>query len=289
MGERFAQGDLCDLFHCTLSGPPPSKEDHAKGKTYWERLVEDDGPRELRGVVKVSRQIGDNDLVENEARILGHLYPESAKEEKFYRYLPKLLGSTSEGSHQVNVLTAFEGAISFADILKAYPAGIDYQDLAWMLKRLFAGLGFAHTQGVIHGAILPPHVLVHPTGHGAKLIDWSYAVTAEDKCSLKAYPADWRAYYPPEVFLKRLPTTATDIYMAAKCFLALLGGNVETNVLPDAVPAEVKAFLAECLRETPSARPQDAWELHDRFDEILQKLVGKPHYRAFHIGASAKP
>ena len=37
--------------------------------------------------------------------------------------------------------------------------------------------GEAHINGVIHGAVLPEHLLIHPEFHGLVLIDWTCAVT----------------------------------------------------------------------------------------------------------------
>jgi serine/threonine protein kinase len=284
VGKQFAQGDLCDVHHCTYSKPEDEPDDASKGKDRWEVIMGgDSGPKDLQGALKVVRGVGDNDLASNEARVLGHLYPPEAKDEKFYRYLPRLLGAVEHEGRQTNVFTFLEDYVSMAAVLEAYPNGIDYRDLAWMFKRLLVAIGFAHSRGVVHGAVLPPHVMIHPTGHGAKLIDWSYAVKSEDKTSIRAYPAPWRAYYAPEVFAKQLPTAATDIYMAAKCCVALLGGSLSNNELPASVPDEVQSLLAECLVEAPSQRPQDAWDLHERFDGLLRKLVGKPKYRPFQL------
>ena len=277
IGDRFAQGDLCDLYFGATNDLKPSTHEI---KTALERVFEDD--EDVRVVVKTARFINDNDLVANEAHILTHLYPSGAKEEKFYRYLPRLLHSyVREDGRRTNVIPYFPDFVSFADILRVYPDGIDYRDLAWMFKRLLACIGFAHTKGVVHGAVLPPHVLVHPTGHGAKIIDWSYAVVKEDRNSIKAVCTDWRTYYPPEVFQRQLPTAATDVYMAAQCAVALLGGDVKVWQTPGAVPVELCEFLAPCLKERPSERPQDAWALHEAFDRLLLKLVGKPAYRPF--------
>lgn len=283
VGEPLAKGDLCDLYHCTFS-EPPGKEP-PKGKTRWELLMESEGGDNTQGVIKVVRQVGDNDMVAAEASALNRLYPPGTSDEKFFRYLPQLRIATQHEGRQINVFAFMEGYVSLAEILKEYPDGIDFRDLAWMFKRLLVALGFAHGRGYVHGAVLPPHVMVHPVGHGAKLIDWSYATRMDRKVSIKAYSAPWRAYYAPEVFAKQLPTPAVDIYMAAKCAVALLGGSVETNEVPEDVPNEICRLLAECLVESPSQRPQDAWKLHSRFDKILRDVVGEPKYRPFDMPA----
>ena len=232
------------------------------------------------GFLKLARRPSDNDLLENEAKILRHLVPANAPDEKFYRYLPRVLHEVKHDERAGNVLPYFEGHLSLAEILKAYPAGIDFRDMVWMYKRMLVGIGFAHTQGVVHGAVLPPHILVHPTDHGAKIVDWSCAVT-DPKDHIKVIFSDYEDFYPPEILRKQPVAPTADIFMAAKCAVALLGGDVKTNRLPDTIPAEIRDFFAPCFHEIPHHRPRDAWDLHEIFDKLLLQVVGKPTYRPF--------
>lgn len=279
LGKLAYDGDLCDLYSA-------------------ERFV-----------FKITRSISDNDLIEHEAMILRQLYPENQADEKFFRYLPKLRATfkVTKTLRHVNVFDHFEGYLSFEEILRAYPMGIDFRDVVWMYKRLLAGIGFPHTQRIVHGAILPSHVLVHPTGHGAKIIDWSYSVDlskpvpkpnmwdriAEEEPVqhhyVKAISKLYEAYYAPEILKKEAPTPAADLYMAAKCALALLGGDVKTNKMPDAVPSPVQEFFGYSLVEDPKRRAQDAWRLHEDFDKLLLRVVGEPQYRPFTMPAKPTP
>lgn len=289
--EKLYTGDVADLFRAALI----------------------EGSNEQEVVFKYSQDVTNNDLLENEAKNLGRLYPATQKDEKFYRYLPRLIDSfqlkTKSGEmRRVNVFPNFEDHVSLAEILAAYPSGLDYRDMVWMFKRLLDGIGFAHTKGFIHGAVLPPHVLVHGVGHGAKVVGWSYSVKvteptpktppkkpkaksvwdvldedAEDDGPkyVKAICTDYKDFYPPEILKKQAPTPATDIYMAAKCALALLGGNLTSNAIPARVPRQIQGLLSVCLLEAPSKRPNDAWTIHEELDEMLLQLVGPPKYRLF--------
>jgi len=235
--------------------------------------------------VKVTRNVGDNDLVEHEAGILAGLYPDGTADEKFYRYLPRLIASIVWEGKRVNIFPWYDGFVSLEDVRRAYPEGLDFRDMVWMFKRLLVGIGFAHTKDIVHGAILPPHVMIFPPNHGAKIVDWSYAVS---NASLKnsrvgAMSRTFRPFYAPEILDRQPPTPATDIYMAAKCAVALIGGDVTTLVMPDAVPPEVQGFLRRCIREQPGLRPQNAWDLHDEFAHLLQSLVGPPTFRPFRM------
>ncbi len=187
-----------------------------------------------------------------------------------------------------------------------------------MFKRLLVGIGFVHTKDVVHGAIIPPHVMVHPIGHGAKIIDWCYAVdlreTDPKKAAkaaapdpktawsrlvpptlvnpgpgagrVKAISAGWKEFYAPEILKKEVVSPSTDIYMAAKCAVYLLGGDVKTGQMPASVPAPIQGFIKSCILASPKGRPQDAWDLHEEFDGLLSKLVGKPTYRELSMPAT---
>lgn len=238
-------------------------------------------------VLKAAKVPAHNDLVENEAKVLRELYPVDAKEEGLLRYLPRLIESFSlrgpKGPRRVNVLADYGELHSLAAVVRAYPAGIDFRDAAWMLRRMLEGLGHVHRLGYVHGAVLPSHVLVRPANHGARLIDWSYAVRVGQ--TIRAISAPHRANYPAEVINKRPATPATDIYMWAECASELLNG-AETHWQPT-VPMPIIAFLSGCLLPNPNRRPTDAWALHEEFGELLEKLVGKPTFRPFSMpGAS---
>lgn len=316
------EGDLTTLYNATYAFQRPGNGSH-NGST----------PDDNHVVIKVSRDKADNDLVWNEAGILGFMYPPEQATEKLYQYLPRLIDAfeTKDG-HRANVFQRIDGYHSLEEILRAFPKGINFRDMVWMYKRLLVAIGLAHSKGIIHGAVLPAHVLVHPQEHGAKLLDWSYALNfaeivvkpkgkkdpepdpvhhkarnAWEKLLVDADydpdpvdvklppgpPADpnrmyIRAvstanehFYAPEVFAKKTPLPGTDLYMAAKCAVALLGGDVETNQLPDTVPQQIKAFLQSSLTQATRHRPADAWDLHESLDRLLLGLVGKPTYRLF--------
>lgn len=251
VGDLLREGDLADLFACT----------------YVERA------EEQRAVFKACRAEEDGDLLENEARVLRELYPSGQREEKFFRYLPRLVDSfvmddDTGARRRVNVFPHFEEHVSLEDVMNAHPHGLDWRDGMWILKRLLAAFGWIHRQGVVHGAILPPHVLVHPVNHGARIVDWSYAT--HEGTRVTALSSPWRAFYAPEIPNKEAVGPQTDIFMIAKTVKAILR--------PD-IPEPIARFLATCLAPPRARRPDDAWALHEDLDELLRRLVGKRCYR----------
>ena len=80
-----------------------------------------------------------------------------------------------------------------------------------MWRRLLVGLGWAHRAGVVHGAVLPEHVLIHPAEHGLVLVDWCYSVAPGER--IPALVAKHRDGLPagggrPEAGRRRPPTSS---------------------------------------------------------------------------------
>lgn len=257
-------------------------------------------------LLKVIRDGANNDLAEAESRVLGKLYPPAAKEENLYRFFPKVSDSfiiTGPGyQRRVTVMSWFPEHRGLDEVLRVFPDGIDFRDMMWMFKRILHGIGHAHANNVVHGAILPPHVMIHPIDHGAKLVDWSYAVElkpAKPAKATKSYYSmlkvdefgthphvkaisnEYRDYYPPEVMNRETPTPATDIYMAARTCMVLIGGNPKNPTAPGGLPGPVSAFFRSCLEIDPMKRPQHAWDAHENLDRILASVVGPRKYRPF--------
>ena len=261
-------GDLCGLYigRGVSLGPPTDKKS--------------------REILKVPIKPEDNDLMANEARILSHLRS-SEDYENLRHFVSQLIDSFSYHEEatgivrRVNVIAYIEGLYSLQEVQEAYPEGIDAKDMAWIWRRLLVALGFAHTHKVIHGCVIPPHVMVHPEEHGVVLVDWSYAVldpvVTDERISAISGP--YREWYPAEVFAKDVPTPGLDICMAARCMIDLLGGDPHRRTMPDTVPSRIQNYLKGCTLPNPHRRPQDAHKLLEAFDELIEQIWGP---RTFH-------
>jgi hypothetical protein len=139
-----------------------------------------------------------------------------------------------------------------------------------MWRRLLTALGWAHEAGVVHGAVLPEHVLIHPAEHGVVLVDWCYAVAPGQP--LTAVVAAHRDRYPPEALARRPVSPATDIYLATVTVQRLVGRRM---------PAPMRRFVAGCLYDAPRMRPQHAWQLLAELDDLLGHLYGPRRFRPF--------
>jgi hypothetical protein len=227
-------------------------------------------------LLKLPHRPGDSDLMRAEAAALTTLATDG--DPKFRAYAPRLLESfTHEDAagarRTANVIARQRGFVPLSEVHAAYPAGVDPRDVAWMWRRLLTGLGWAHRAGVVHGAVLPEHVLIHPAEHGLVLVDWCYSVPAG--ATVPALVAKHRAAYPPEVTGKQPATAATDIFMATGLMLRLIHDP----------PAALRRFARGCRYDKPRMRPQDAWRLLREFDELLDDLYGPRRFRPFAMPA----
>lgn len=242
-----------------------------------------------KGIFKIVRDPGDNDLLENEARIL-NLLKNGESYKKHPKFFPDLADSfiyrdsANPTPCQANVFRKDEFSYySLQEVKAAYPYGIDPKDAAWMWRRLLFSMGIAHQSNVLHGAVLPPHILVQPEHHGMVLQEWSYGVSHPSVSGeiITAVSPDYETWFPQEVFKKELPTPGLDIYLGAKTMVDLLGGDPMTGGLPDTIHPRIKAFFKGCLLSNPKQRPQDAWDLLGEFDQLIGTLWGPRKFHPF--------
>lgn len=253
------RGDLCDLFPATADGEPV--------------------------LLKVARAARNNDLLQAEARALLRIARE-LDGQAVRAHFPVLieqfqLRDMAGAQRQAHALRWEQEYVSLADVLAAYPDGIHPADAAWMFNRLLAALGTIHSLGLVHGAVLLPHVLIRPADHNGMLIDWCYSV--HQGATIQAISPPYTVDYPPEVRTKAAATPATDLYMAARCMARLLGGDGTEDSLPPRVPRPLRALLRACLIPTPQRRAQNAWQVFEDFQNLLRRLYGPATFRPFHM------
>ena len=249
--EQIATGDLCDVYRARAD--------------------------ELESLLKITRVPGGEQLLAKEFSILTELHEHSIGQ-IYHNYFPKPVESFSQNGQYINAYAWRDGFYTAEQIFDRHHRGLDARHLGWMFNRLLEALGYVHQQGFIHGAVLPPHVLFHAESHGLLLAGWIHAERAN--ASLKLAPERYRNWYPPECQRKHPATPSVDIYLAAKTLIYLAGGDPVRSIFPEHVPPKLQRFVKGCLLESPSMRPQDAWELRQEFGQVLEGLFGPP---AFHV------
>jgi serine/threonine protein kinase len=215
-------------------------------------------------------------FLEQETRALSRLATAAGKL-TYGRYLPELVESFSTGSpaKRVNVFRAEPGLTTLEQVHEQHPV-LEARHIAWIFKRLLAVLGFSHRHGIIHGAVLPGHVLIHAGNHGLRLVGWGHSVEKGQR--LRSVSEAYATWYPTEFWKKLAVGPATDLFLAARCMVYLAGGDPLGQTMPDQVPSAMQRFLRSCLLESPGMRPDDAWALHEEFDQLLLQLYGPPKF-----------
>lgn len=254
-------GDLCDLYPTQADGAP--------------------------ALLKIARAPRNNDLLAAEARALAAL-DHALAGQPLRAHLPTLIESfllqdASGARRHVNVLRREADTLSLAEVIRRLPGGLAAADAAWVFNRILAALGVTHAQGLVHGAVLPEHVLIRPSDHNGVLIDWCYSVGAGEP--LRAISPAHADAYPPEVAARQPATPATDLFLAAYTICRLMGSPGPAEQLPPQVPAPIRALLRACQIAAPHRRPDDAWQLLDEFHAILGECYGPPTFRPFPIAA----
>lgn len=229
------------------------------------------------GHLKLVRDPSCNDLMAREAAALRRLAEYG--DPRYLPYVPRLVdafrhraGPSATTASRGNVIaTSARNLHSLAEVARRRPHGLDPRDAAWMWRRLLVALGLAHRAGVIHGAVLPEHVLIEPDDHGVVLVDWCYsASTPGDR--IAAIVPRYRDHYPAEVLARGTPGPYTDLAMAARLMAGLMG---------DRAPKELRRFADGCRLASPRQRPDDAWRLLGELDELLHRLYGPRKFRPF--------
>lgn len=167
---------------------------------------------------------------------------------------------------------------TFDEVLRAYPQGIPPIASIWIWRRILEVLSFIHNSGIVHGAVLPSHLLVQENEHGVRLVGYSAAGPVGEK--LRVISRGHEAFYPKSVQSTSILTAQLDLTMSARCMIAMLGGDPGSGSLPAAIPAP----LAHLVREIALAHPtrssagKDAWSIREELGVIAGDVFGPPRF-----------
>lgn len=228
-------------------------------------------------IIKVVNSPEDNDLARNEIRTLLGLHRTPAVQ---WKHLPFMMDNFETNGRLGIILRKFQGpTLKQIRNHRRYKNGLDQKHMVWILNRALSAIGFVHSQGYVHCNLNPDHLIVGPVDHNLCVLDWSYsafkpAQTGEDFKFID------EIFSAPEVQdRKEKPHPAADIYSLGKTMIWLLGGNPETNQMPDEVEEDMQKFLLEFVLEDPFQRPYNAWDTHRKLILLVERLWGRRKYR----------
>jgi hypothetical protein len=236
-------------------------------------------------VVKVARNSDDNDLMRAERAALSLLA--SKVNTKVAAAFPTLRGHFQQSNRDTNVLRKVpDGFLPAEEVHRRMPS-VDGRALVWMFKRLLVALEWAHHCGLVHGAVLPSHVMLypdndgtttnpHPCKHTVRLLDWCYSVRYAERTRLSSWVPAWTAHYPPELLLKQSVTPASDIFMAASLIAYLAGGI-------DGTEAPLRAVIERCVLADVTKRYQTVAHVFTDWNAAAQRIYGPPKWVDFNL------
>jgi hypothetical protein len=243
-------------------------------------LYTTEGGKEL---IKVARNHDDNDLLRAEIVALKAL---SKIDGPIREGVPVLIDNfwiEATMKREANVITNFSGFVT-AQQVHVKIENVDTRTGVWMFKRILAVLTWTHHFRLVHGAILPPHVMFYPDNdggsgvdprkHSIRMIDWCYSVNYEERTRLSSWIPAWQDHYAPELLSKKYIGPASDIYMAAKLMVYLCGSLW--------MPALGK-ILVKCLDSDYKKRYQKAGDVLQDWKEAAAKEYGSPKWIAFNL------
>jgi hypothetical protein len=237
-----------------------------------------------RVVLKVLRDPQHLPLLEHEWEVLCALRDSEAQgAPTFTALLPQpvqrgvLNSGPHEGQHALVLRWASGCVHTGEDVRRVYPAGMPPQPAIWMWRRLLESLSFLHRSGYVHGAVLPPHLLLQSGEHGLRLLGFSCAERLGQP--LRAFHPHYQAFYPDEALRTRRLGPEDDLRMSARSLIALLGGEPEEAVVPGSVPAPLALLLRQVARgEYTPGEGDMAWTLRGRVGEVGSAVFGPPGF-----------
>lgn len=273
----------------------------ALGKTYELKTKFKSGPianlyASDNLLAKVSKIPRDNDLLENEKKVLTSVRTFLSSKSNGVPWLaiiPEVHGSfqinIDSKMHRVNMLSKFDDMLTVREIVERI-GRIDARTSGWMFKRIFGFLAWSHGAGYVHTAILPNHLLIRPDNfnnktrdplkHAVAVVDWCYAVKIGSKAV--AWDAQFQEFYAPEIRAKHILTGAADIYMAGMTMLYAVGGDINKKTLPADYPIELATVIKSCIQTDPTKRPTIDKLLASMIAALL-KVYGPPKWHHLEV------
>lgn len=260
LGQQIGRGEISDVY---------------KGqRARW--------PTELV-IIKILRDQKDRETFDNEWNVLQTLHQSKARgADDFTALLPQFvfhgeISADANSGKRASIFRWISGfQHTFEDVMRAYPQGIPPRASIWVWRRILETLSFVHASGMVHGAVLPPHLLIQENDHGVRLVGYGSAGRVGEK--LRTVSQTYASFYPQA---GRSPLTLTpqlDLAMSARSIIALLGGDMGAATLPAAVPAPLADVLQRVARTDPTGTRENAWEIRTEIGELAKQIYGPPQF-----------
>lgn len=177
-----------------------------------------------------------------------------------------------DGSHRhVSVWKDRPQFRPLADIHQIH-GGLEMCHVAWIMNRVLEILGWAHLNGIVHGAPLIQHIVVDTEAHGAKLRQWGFS--GKDGTRFPAYPTETKDF-SAETLKTAILRPKHDVRLVAawgqKLMLDKLGKPV------DRLNSELQVWF----KDAHDGRWATAWDAYGVFRDLLARRYGPPRFMKF--------
>jgi hypothetical protein len=189
-------------------------------------------------------------------------------------------GLVSSGAHQGRQALLYLDEPDFRhtleDVRRLLPGGVEAPVAVWMWRRVLELLAALHRDGLAHGAILPPHLLIQERDHGVRVVGFGCAgapgmpLAARDPRFATSRPGAGPERISP----------GRDVQMSAQAVAFALGGDFATGALPATVPAPLAALVAQVAEGRAG---EDAWALRERVGALSRELFGPPSFHPLEL------
>lgn len=193
---------------------------------------------------------------------------------KIHHYsLPAFRALTRSKDGTLVLAMSFIEGKNLEAVLKKHQA-LHPEEVSWITQRLLNGLFYLHQNGIVHGDVKPPNVLVQPSEHNAWLVDYGLASVHPTSESQALGHTEYFA--PPEIIEKKPPVPESDLYSLGLTIICALGGDPGSRQFPLHVPQPMRDFCLDLTKHEVVDRPN--WESQDlirRWSDIRQDVFGR--------------
>lgn len=141
----------------------------------------------------------------------------------------------------------------------------------WVLSRLLEVVALVAEAGFVHGGLNPESVFIVPETHGVQVVTFYHL--APEGTQVATLSGRYKNWYPPTLFDDKVSRPATDLELAKKIAMALLGDPSGSGVkLKKACPAAFVDFVMRLDEEPYSAYRQYRELLRQHFEKKFHIL-----------------
>jgi hypothetical protein len=162
------------------------------------------------------------------------------------------------------------------EVRRAFPGGVEPRQAVWIWRRILETLSLLHQSGVVHGAVLPSHLLVQRADHGVRLVGYGRAGAAGEALVTPSLALE--DYYPRAARSAGRLSPLMDIQMSARCIAAVLGGDPSTGEMPGQVPEVLASLVRNVASDQPGSVAGNAWLLRQKLGAVANLVFGAPRF-----------